>query len=68
MKENIVDLTAEEGVEAVKNLTVLKFNYIKFKDEDKVGFIAEWVPDLVATKNRNASSAMNNEIFLHDYD
>lgn len=58
-KENIVELSAEEAVEAVSRLTPVKFNYKEFKEEAKVGFIAEDVPELVATKERNGMSAMD---------
>lgn len=58
-KENIYELTTEEAFEAVKALVPVRYNYKEFQDEEKVGFIAEDVPDLVATKDRKGLSAMD---------
>jgi hypothetical protein len=58
-KENIVNLTTEEAIDALKVLNPVKFNYKKEKNEDYIGFIAEDVPELVATKDRKAMNAMD---------
>jgi hypothetical protein len=52
LKENITHLSLEEAVEAVEQLAPVKYNYKKDKEEARVGFIAEDVPDLVATNSR----------------
>ena len=58
-KEHIVELTLEEAVEAVDKLTPVTYNYKSNKNERHVGFIAEDVPELVATKDRNGLSPMD---------
>ena len=58
-KENIEDLRADEAMSAVKNLNPVKFNYKRSAGEKCVGFIAEDVPDLVATKGRKGLSSMD---------
>ncbi|MGD2084752.1 MAG: tail fiber domain-containing protein [Candidatus Aminicenantes bacterium] len=58
-KENIKDLTVDEAMEALNGLNPVKFNYKIHKEEEKLGFIAEDVPDLVATNGRENLSAMD---------
>jgi hypothetical protein len=58
-KENIERLTADEAVETLEGLSPVKFNYKKHKEEKHVGFIAEEVPELVATKERKSMSPMD---------
>jgi hypothetical protein len=58
-KENIEDLTAAEAIQALKSLDPVKYNMKKAKDEKHVGFIAEDVPDLVASKDRKGLSPMD---------
>jgi hypothetical protein len=58
-KENISNLTQEEAIAALAGLNPVKFNYKSEKDEEYVGFIAEDVPDLVATKDRQSLSPMD---------
>lgn len=58
-KENIRGLTADEAIEALNGLTPVRFNYKVDKEDECVGFIAEDVPDLVATKDRKAMSSMD---------
>ncbi|NIM18199.1 MAG: hypothetical protein GTO45_39870 [Candidatus Aminicenantes bacterium] len=58
-KENIRDLTAVEAMESIESLNPVKFNYKKHKEEEKLGFIAEDVPDLVATNGRKNLSTMD---------
>jgi hypothetical protein len=59
LKENIEGLTADEAREALGGLEPVKFNYKADKEEKHVGFIAEDVPELVATKDRKGMSAMD---------
>jgi hypothetical protein len=59
LKENIKGLTADEAMEALGGLEPVKFNYKADKEEQHVGFIAEDVPDLVATKDRKGLSPMD---------
>jgi hypothetical protein len=58
-KENIVNLTTDEAIHALQLLNPVKFNYKKEKDEDYIGFIAEDVPQLVATKDRKSMNSMD---------
>jgi hypothetical protein len=58
-KENIRDLTINEAMTALEGLNPVRFNYKVQKDEQYVGFIAEDVPELVATKDRKATSPMD---------
>jgi hypothetical protein len=58
-KENITDLTLNEAMSALENLAPVKFNYKTNKDEDYMGFIAEDVPELVATKERKGVAPMD---------
>ncbi len=58
-KENIVSLAADEAEEALEALNPVKFNYKNEKDEDYIGFIAEDVPELVATKNRKSLNPLD---------
>jgi hypothetical protein len=58
-KENIKTLTAGEAIDTLKGLEPVKYNYKVDKEEKHVGFIAEDVPDLVATKDRKGLSSMD---------
>jgi hypothetical protein len=58
-KENIQDLTKEEAVITLAQLNPIKFNYKPNVEEKHVGFIAEDVPDLVASKDRKGLSPMD---------
>jgi hypothetical protein len=58
-KENIKNLSEEEAMEAFKELNPVKYNYKVDKEDEYVGFIAEHVPELVASKDRKGMSAMN---------
>jgi hypothetical protein len=58
-KENIRNLTSDEAMEALDGLTPVKFNYKVEKEEEYVGFIAEDVPGLVATKDRKRLTSMD---------
>jgi hypothetical protein len=58
-KENIRSLSAEEAVNALAELNPVKYNYKVDKDEKHIGFIAEDVPELVATKDRKTLSPLD---------
>ncbi|HYO75457.1 MAG TPA: tail fiber domain-containing protein [Thermoanaerobaculia bacterium] len=47
-KENIEELTTEDAMAAVAALKPVRYNYIREKGEEYIGFIAEDVPELVA--------------------
>jgi hypothetical protein len=60
LKANIAELSGSEALATLEHLNPMKFNYKA--DSDKhlhVGFIAEDVPDLVATSDRKGLSAMD---------
>jgi hypothetical protein len=58
-KANIENLTATEAMDTLKGLDPVKFNYKEDLEEQCIGFIAEDVPDLVATNDRKGMSAMD---------
>jgi len=58
-KENISDLSADQALLAFNKLNPVTFNYKVDAAEKHVGFIAEDVPDLVATPDRKALSTMD---------
>ena len=58
-KKEIRDLTSAEAVDTLKGLNPVKFSYKANSDERHVGFIAEDVPELVATKDRKGMSSMD---------
>jgi hypothetical protein len=53
IKDNIIDLSNQEALEVLEHLSPMKFNY-KAEDDKKVymGFIAEDVPESVASSDR----------------
>jgi len=59
LKENIQDLTTVEAFDALERLNPVKYNYKVDQEEECVGFIAEDVPDLVASKDRKRMSSMD---------
>jgi endosialidase-like protein/SH3 domain-containing protein len=58
-KENIAELTAEEALGVLAALEPVRFNYKADAADEYIGFIAEDVPDLVASKDRQGLSAMD---------
>ncbi len=58
-KENIRDLSVNEAMATLVSLRPSRFNYKVDKDDEYVGFIAEDVPDLVATKDRKGLAPMD---------
>jgi hypothetical protein len=59
LKENITMLGVDEALNTLEGLNPVKYNYKADADEDCIGFIAEDVPDLVATKDRKGMSSMD---------
>lgn len=57
-KENIKALDSKTAMEAFHKLEPVTYNYKTNKAEPIVGFIAEDVPDVVATNDRDALSAL----------
>lgn len=58
-KENIAELTPEEALAALASLEPVRFNYRADASDEYVGFIAEDVPELVASRDRTGLSAMD---------
>lgn len=58
-KDNIRELSADKAIETVKNMTPVTFVYKNIPEYNHVGFIAEDVPDLVATPDRKTLSTMD---------
>ncbi len=59
LKDNIESLEADEAFEVLKALDPVKYNYKNDSEELQLGFIAEDVPDLVATKGRKGMCPMD---------
>ncbi|MGD9344396.1 MAG: tail fiber domain-containing protein [Candidatus Aminicenantes bacterium] len=58
-KENIHELTIHEARDALSELNPVRYNYKIDREEDYLGFIAEDVPELVASKDRKGMSPMD---------
>ncbi|HEV7238995.1 MAG TPA: tail fiber domain-containing protein [Thermoanaerobaculia bacterium] len=58
-KENIYDLEAEEALKTLRELKPVHFVYKVLPTDGKVGFIAEDVPEMVATPERQNLSALD---------
>ena len=58
-KENIRNLETDDAISALEELNPTRFYYKNDKNDEKLGFIAEDVPDLVATESRKGLSAMD---------
>jgi hypothetical protein len=59
VKENINSLTDAEALRALNDLNPVRYNYKINKKEERVGFIAEDVPELVAVNGRKHLNAMD---------
>ena len=59
LKENIRALDGEAAMAALKALQPVRYNYKRSPEEETLGFIAEDVPDLVSTKDRNSLNPMD---------
>jgi hypothetical protein len=58
-KEHIEELSTEAAMDALKELNPVTYNYKVAPTDPKVGFIAEDVPEIVATPERNGLSALD---------
>lgn len=58
-KTNIETLSLDEAEKTIDGLNPVKYNYKSDLEEQNIGFIAEDVPDLVATKDRKGLSPMD---------
>ena len=58
-KENIVSLSSKDAITTVKQLNPVSFTYKTAPNESRLGFIAEDVPAMVATKDRKGMSSMD---------
>ena len=59
LKDDVRSLSAGEAHEVLDGLEPVHFRYKNDESEDNVGFIAEDVPDMVATKDRKSLSSMD---------
>lgn len=60
LKENITELSTKEALEALTDLSPVKFKYkADVEKVQHIGFIAEDVPELVATPDRKGLSSMD---------
>jgi len=59
LKENIHEVDAAEAIRAFKSLKPVTFNYKVDADDSYIGFIAEDVPEIVASKDRKSLSSMD---------
>jgi hypothetical protein len=59
LKEDIQDLSSERALEALSELEPKTYHYRVSPEEKNVGFIAEDVPDLVATNDRKSLAPMD---------
>ncbi|MEA2413495.1 MAG: hypothetical protein QOI58_152, partial [Thermoanaerobaculia bacterium] len=59
LKQDIRDLDTNEALDALKEIKPVTYSYKIDPTEHHVGFIAEDVPNLVATKDRKGLSAMD---------
>ena len=59
LKENIDVLSSDEALAALQDLRPVKYNYKTNKRETVVGFVAEEVPELVATNSRKTLNPMD---------
>ncbi len=58
-KDNIKELSSQEALDTLAGLSPVKYVYKSDRDQQHVGFIAEDVPELVATKDRKGLSSMD---------
>lgn len=58
-KENIANLSVDDALAAFESLVPVRYNYKVDTDESYLGFIAEDVPELVATQDRKGVSSMD---------
>lgn len=58
-KEDIIPLALDKALKVLMGLNPVTFRSKRAPDERHVGFIAEEVPELVATKDRTGLSSMD---------
>ena len=58
-KDNIIVLSKQEAFDTLAGLNPVKYVYKADRAQQHVGFIAEDVPDLVATNDRKGLSSMD---------
>jgi hypothetical protein len=58
-KEHIIALSSDEALQTLSGLTPVRYNYKVDPKEEHVGFIAEDVPMLVATRDRKSLAPMD---------
>jgi Chaperone of endosialidase len=58
-KEHITDLDAAAAMQTLRDLKPVTYNYRNVPNDPKVGFIAEDVPEIVATPERDGLSALD---------
>ena len=58
-KDNIIVLSKQEAFDTLAGLNPVKYVYKADRTQQHVGFIAEDVPDLVATNDRKGLSSMD---------
>ena len=59
LKDNIVDISMDEALAALRELKPVTFTYKREPTETYAGFIAEDVPELVATNDRKSLAPMD---------
>lgn len=59
LKDNIVNISTEIAFKALQNLNPVTFNYKNDPEESYAGFIAEDVPEVVATNDRKGLAPMD---------
>ncbi len=59
LKDNIEALSLDQALDVVRTLEPVTYTYKAEPDEPQVGFIAEDVPELVATQSRKELSPMD---------
>jgi Chaperone of endosialidase len=60
LKENVAELSGREAMATLQGLNAVKYNYkADSQKEQRIGFIAEEVPDLVANSERDRLSPMD---------
>ncbi len=60
LKENVAALSGQEAMATLQGLNAVKYNYkADSQKEQRIGFIAEEVPDLVANSERDRLSPMD---------
>jgi hypothetical protein len=59
LKEGIEDLTEGDAIDALNGLSPKKYFYKADREDGHIGFIAEEVPDILATKDRKSLDPMD---------